>query len=454
VAAGVLGVAALGLGAAYGLKMNRASAATPASTPTADAAPYQEALTAAAQQFIASPVTVKVADKTVKTTWAELSFVVDEDSILREGARLAAAGTAPGAVGADYFLEGGNHLVPVSLDRAHGVERLASWKGEVDRAPMDARLDLDTRAVMPNKPGLGLDIYASMGLMEQAARTGQHEVTLAAREVPAQVTRGQLGDIDISHVMGTWETHYPVGERDRNANLQLAAEKLNGHVIMPGEEFSFNSVVGARTENEGFHIAHVITAGEMVDGEAGGTCQISSTLHGAAFFAGLEMKDYHPHSRPSAYITMGMDATVVYPTTDLKMRNPYDFPVVIKYRVAEGTVRVEILGKQRPYDKIVFEREVKEEKPFETITREDDSMPIGSSIVEQSGFPGYDLERRRVFYKDGKKVKVEKKLLKYPPTTEYLRIGTNPDPNLEAPVQPKLHPPMDPGKAKTYQVEQ
>jgi vancomycin resistance protein YoaR len=306
---------------------------------------------------------------------------------------------------------------------------------------------------MHDIPGLGIDIYASMGTLEQAARAGTHEADLVARELPAQVTKTELGNIDISHVMGWFETRYPVGEKDRNYNLKLAAEKLNGHVLMPGEEFSFNAVVGDRTEKEGFRVAHVIQAGEMIDGLAGGTCQISSTLNGAAFFAGLDITKGRPHSRPSAYITMGLDATVVYPTTDYVLKNPYDFPVAIRYVVAQGVVRVEILGKERPYDKIGFEREVLEQKPYETITREDPSLPIGSSLVEQPGFPGYKLERRRVFWKDGKKVKVEKRKLEYPPTTEYLRIGTNPDPNLIPPEQPKLHGPMNPG-GKEFKMEQ
>jgi vancomycin resistance protein YoaR len=454
VAGGLLGVASLGLLGSYGFSVKRADAeAMPKATPTADAQPYLAPLRAAADKFVASPVEVRFAGKTLTTTWAELAFVIDEDSLEREGARLAAAGTAPGSVGEDYFLAG-KHLVPVRMDRAKGLETLAGIKGEHDRAPTDARLNLEQRTIMPDIPGLGIDIYASMGTLEQAARAGTHEADLVARELPAQVTKTELGNIDISHVMGWFETRYPVGEKDRNYNLKLAAEKLNGHVLMPGEEFSFNAVVGDRTEKEGFRVAHVIQAGEMIDGLAGGTCQISSTLHGAAFFAGLDITGGRPHSRPSAYITMGMDATVVYPTVDLKLKNPYDFPVVIRYRVAEGIVRVEILGKERPYDKIEFVREIKEEKPFETITREDDSMPIGSSLVEQGGFPGYELERRRVFWKGGKRVKTEKKLLKYPPTTEYLRIGTNPDPNLVPPTQPKLHGPMNPGKQKTYTMAQ
>jgi vancomycin resistance protein YoaR len=407
---------------------------------------------AAAEAALERKVTLAFDGKVVSATWKELAFVVDDETVRTVAARLARDGA--GEVTADSLVAG-HYTVPVVMDRKAGVEALLAYKDRYDRAPVDARVNLEKRTVSEEQPGFGIDLYASVARLEQAARAGDSQVELVASPIPATVTRAQLGNLDVSHVMGWFETRYPMVEKDRNYNLKVAAEKLNGHVLMPGEEFSFNEVVGDRTENEGYRVAHVIQAGEMIDGLAGGTCQISSTLHGAAFFAGLTIVKSRPHSRPSAYITMGMDATVVYPSTDMKLRNDYDFPVVIHYVVAQGVVRVEILGKQRPYDKVTFERVVKEEIPFETITREDDTLPIGAKIVEQPGFPGYNLERYRKFWKDGKELteKREKWVIKYPTTTEYLRIGTSPDPNLVAPSQGKLHGPMDP-KGKTYTMSQ
>jgi vancomycin resistance protein YoaR len=235
--------------------------------------------------------------------------------------------------------------------------------------------------------------------------------------------------------MGHHLTRFPVTDRDRNFNLKLAASKLNGIVLRPGEEMSFNGTVGERSEKEGYKIAHVITAGEMVDGLAGGTCQISTTLFGAAFFAGLDIVKTINHSRPSAYTPLGFDATVVWPNTDLKLRNPYEFPVVVHYRVANGEALVEILGKPRPYDKIVFERHVLESTPFPTEERLDDEIPQGVTSIDQAGFNGYKLERFRRFYKDGKQVKFNKWTLEYRPVTEYVRRGTSTDPAVKPPAE-------------------
>jgi vancomycin resistance protein YoaR len=242
-------------------------------------------------------------------------------------------------------------------------------------------------------------------------------------------------------VIGSFSTKFSVAEKTRNDNLKLLASKIDGYVLQPGQEFSFNDLTGMRTLEDGFKMAHVILAGEMVDGMAGGSCQISTTLHGAAFFGGLDILRSTPHSRPSTYVALGLDATVVAGQTDLKLRNPYDFPVVIHYRVARGVAYVELLGKEKPFTKVEFEREIAERLDFETVTREDNEMPVGSMVVDQLGYPGYKVNRTRRIYKGRKVIRTDKWKLQYRPVVEYARIGINPNPNLPAPEQKKKHGP-------------
>ena len=142
---------------------------------------------------------------------------------------------------------------------------------------------------------------------------------------------------------------------------------------------------------------------------------------------------------------MGLDATVVWPYVDLKLKNPYDFPIAIRYRVARGEAHVEVLGKERPYDKVTFERNVDERLDFETITREDDEIAIGHMVVDQPGYPGYNVSRRRIFFKDGKVVKSNRWKLQYRPVVEYVRMGMSPDPNL---APPRVKEPHGPKPAK------
>jgi vancomycin resistance protein YoaR len=406
--AGGLLVAAGAMFGAYLVTSHRDSSAHAANAPApakTGAAASQADLDAA----LAAEVQVTAAGKTLAMRWSDLGAVVDTAEV-------------------------GKTARPLMLDRAKALTALAALKAKVDRGAIDAFLDLEGRKVREETAGSGLDVLGSLPKIEAALRTGAASVELVVVPVPARITRAQLGIDDISHVLGTHTTKFAVADKERNFNLKLAASKVNGYVMAPGAEFSFNDHVGDRTEKEGYKVAHVITAGEMVDGLAGGTCQISTTLFAASFFAGLDIVKQYAHSRPSVYAPLGLDATVVYPTADLKLKNPYDFPVAIHYRVARGEALVEILGKPRPYDKITFERETLEETPYTSEERLDDELAEGATITDQPGFNGYKIKRYRHFYKDGKRAKrSDEWTVVYKPVTEYIRRGTNPAPDAKQP---------------------
>lgn len=424
VAGGMLVVAG-GFVAGYfvlGQRSQAHAATQPTHEPVGHEAEKAIAPPAALAGYLAREIELVTAHGSVRLAWSELGAVVDPDEVGH-------------ARGADLAALAARGSLPLRLDRDRAIKALLAIKADHDTSPINAYLDLEERQIHPDRPGQGLDVWASLPQLEAAVRQGATKLALVNVQVPAQVTRQTIGVEDISTVMGHHLTRFAVSDRDRNFNLKLAASKLNGVVLAPGQELSFNDTVGERSEKEGYKIAHVITAGEMVDGLAGGTCQISTTLFGAAFFAGLDIVRMTNHSRPSAYTPLGFDATVVWPNTDLKLKNPYDFPVVIHYRVANGEALVEVLGKPRPYDKIVFERHVLESTPFSTEERLDPEIPQGVTSIDQAGFNGYKLERFRKFYKGKRLVKKDKWIVDYKPVTEYIRRGTSTDPTAKAPPE-------------------
>src|SRR5439155_19211844 len=129
-------------------------------------------------------------------------------------------------------------------------------------------------------------------------RSSAERVELSAAVTPANVKADDLKDIDISTVLGNWETRYSANaiDSDRTYNLKVGADHLNGHILKPHEVFSFNAVVGDRTEKEGYRVAPVIQGGELIDALAGGRCQIAPPLRAAPLFAGLELVSAPPHS--------------------------------------------------------------------------------------------------------------------------------------------------------------
>lgn len=444
--AGGMLVVAGGLAAGYFVigARSEARAATASSNQAPAAEPIApvagSAAAASAQALLEREVELRTPAGSVKTTWAELGVEVDPDELARVGQRELAQLAVTGSL-------------PLRLDRDKATAALMKVKHRHDKAPVNAYLDLEARQIHDDQPGEGLDVWGTLPRLATAARQAAPSVELLTIAVPAAVTKASLGIDDISHVLGHYTTKFAVADKDRNFNLKLAASKVNGYVMKPGEEWSFNDTVGERSQKMGYKVAHVITAGEMVDGLAGGTCQISTTLFGAAFFAGLDIVKTINHSRPSTYTPLGFDATVVWPNVDLKLRNPYDFPVVLRYVVARGQARVEVLGKKRPYTKVEFERKVIEESPYSIEERLDEEMPLGQTTIDQEGFNGYKLERYRKFYKGKKVVKKDKWILTYKPVTEYIRRGTNPDPNAKMPEIKPHHGPKPP-KTEEFKMAQ
>ncbi len=316
--------------------------------------------------------------------------------------------------------------LPLALDAKSTLARLFDIKAETDLPAADAKIDVDARKVQPEEVGHRLDVYGTLARIEAGLREGKDEIEAAVvRDVP-KVLAASLAGIKFDHVLGWFETRYTPGKKseDRTFNLRLAASKLDGRVVMPGEEFDFNAVVGPRDEAHGYRVAPVIAQGELVDGLGGGTCQISGTLHAAVFFAGLEIVQRYPHSRPSSYIKMGLDATVAYPNITYKFRNSLDVPIVLREKVAGGVVRAEVLGPERKLT-VSFFRRIDEVLPFDEVERESAKLPEGERIVTQRGIPGFLATSSRVV-RDGAYAERTKWNEKYPPTTQIVAVGTAP----------------------------
>lgn len=416
----------------------------------------------AAVSLLSSRVTVHVVGEKTSATWQELGVSVDEPAAVTTLQQVGHSGDAAGDL-LTYVQarrSGAAIPLPVVLDEKRATEFLLSLKDQMDRAAIDARLDLEKHTVAADQQGILISVYEAMVTLQYAVRELREglpvrslDLSAATRTAQPQVRREDLKDLNVSTVLGAWETRYSNSavDSDRTYNLKVGAGKLNGYTLKPHQIFSFNAVVGDRTEKEGYRVAPVISGGELIDGLAGGMCQIASTLHAAAFFAGLEIVRSTPHSRPSSYIPMGLDSTVVYPSVDLKLRNPYDFPIVIHYVVNQGAVKVELLGKELPYH-AAFEREILSETAFPTTTRQDPEMPAGQKIVDQEGYPGYRIKRRRYLFtgkwkldpKNENRPKPEVLIGKrewdiaYPATALILRVGSGP-PNLKKKEPPPSH---------------
>ena len=396
-----------------------------------DPAKTLESARSIARAYVSSEVSIAVPGATITRSREDLGARVEHDRLASLVAQLADRRSAMRRAHAQHAAAGVARPLalplPVTIDGERALTALLEVKDDLDKVPVDARLDLSRREVAPEENGRRVDVYATLARLDAALVRGDGALEAVIETVPAARTAASIGDVEIDDVLGFFETRYTPDRKhaDRTFNLRLAASKLDGHVIMPGETFDFNEVVGPRSEANGYKVAPVIAQGELVDGIGGGTCQISGTLHGAAYFAGLDIVERRPHSRPSFYIKMGMDATVVYPTITLRLRNPFSHPIVLHETVENGIVRAEILGPKRTRD-VTFVRKINDVVPFVETEKPDPKIPKGQRVLSQRGIPGFKLTRYRIL-RDGAFAVREHDTDMYPPTAQIWRVGTGED---------------------------
>ena len=177
----------------------------------------------------------------------------------------------------------------------------------------------------------------------------------------------------------------------RNTNIRLACEAVNGMILAPGEQFSFNGVVGKRTAEKGYQPAGAYANGETVQEYGGGVCQVSSTLYNAVVAAGLQPDERTGHSYEPNYVTPGQDATVSYEYPDFKFSNNTEYSVGIRTFFENKIVRVEIYGVPSMEDgmkRYMYSEKTAETDPPAATYVEDASVGYGQEAVAKSGQKG------------------------------------------------------------------
>jgi vancomycin resistance protein YoaR len=393
-----------------------------------------ESSRAAAERIAAAwgavPFTLRVGDDTSIATRAEMGAGLDvaaltaaldrardPDSLMIRH-HLATHGDAPLAL-----------PVEVQFDPSSTLALLLDRKDHLDVRAESARMRPRTGEVVPGRRGRTLDVFGSLDAVHAALVAGGREVEAVIVDEAPHRTAEELEGIRTATLLGFFETRYSTLETstDRTYNLRVAVERIDGLVVMPGETFDFNDVVGPRSEANGFRPAPEIAGGELVDGVGGGTCQVAGTLHAAVFFAGLPVVERRPHSRPSSYLWMGLDATVVYPNVDFRFRNDRSFPLVLGFTLEGGVARAEIRGAETN-SLVTFTRRVDETLAFPIREEEDASLPAGVRVLSQRGVPGFRISwfrtDRDLSTNSAHRIRGEDA---YPPTTEIWRVGTGPE---------------------------
>ena len=191
--------------------------------------------------------------------------------------------------------------------------------------------------------------------------------------------------------VGRYLSNYSYWNYERTTNLELAASKIDGVMLLPGEVFSYNETVGERTLETGFKKAKVIAEFGYTDGIGGGVCQPASNLHASAVMAGLDIEERWRHRFRVKYMPPGLDATVDYGKKDLKIRNNTLFPVVFQMgRLEDGELLTRVLSPTRIF-RVKFKYDLVKETLSSTVRFKREEEP--KDKVEYYGRPGFEIEK-------------------------------------------------------------
>lgn len=326
-----------------------------------------------------------------------------------------------------------------SFDRERLSRRVRELAAEVIIDPKDARFEIradDSVTIVPGSEGLAPDIERLENDILKALTENKREVVLHLVTVPPGRTAPELETMGVNGLLASYTTTFDPSMAGRTYNIKVAARAFDELLVLPGQEVSFNRVVGPRSFEAGYRTAPIIVNNEFVDGLGGGVCQVSTTLYNCVLLANLEIVERVCHSLPVSYVPIGRDATVVYDAIDFIFRNNTDSYLLIKTYVSASQVTFKIFGNSSFKRDVSVYSWITEEIEPPVVYKEDPNLPRGEQVVVQEGSKGFRAAAVRVVAKSGT---IEKRetlpFSEYSPVKRVIAVGVG------EPAKPQLAPP-------------
>lgn len=310
---------------------------------------------------------------------------------------------------------------PVALEIATEVdeEKVAAFVAEkcapFIKGPQDAQItrEGDSFVVTDSVEGLTVDTVATKAALDAALQGGLTEpVVIDAVVKNSQPAKTKELLSTIGDVLGSFSTGFNAGSVSRTVNLKNGASKINGTVLMPGEEFSAYTWLTPFTVDNGYASAASYENGKVVDTVGGGACQLCTTLYNAALLSELEITQRQNHSMIVTYVKPSQDAAIAGTYKDLKFKNNYGTPIYLEGAVSGGTLTFTVYGQEtRPANRTIkfVSETLGTIDPGAPTMKTDPSLRPGAQVKEQSAHVGRKSRLWKYVYVDG--VETEKEIL-------------------------------------------
>ncbi|MEG1901558.1 MAG: VanW family protein [Clostridium sp.] len=337
--------------------------------------------------------------------------------------------------------------ISISLQTAVDAKKVSAFTEEqcapFVRTQQDAGItrEGDKFVVTDSVEGLEVDIRATKAAIDAAVQTGLSEpVTVAAVVKVTQPVKTAEALSSISDMLGTFSTNFNGGNVSRSTNLRNGASKVNGYILMPGEEFSAYTCLTPFTAANGYSAAGSYENGRVVDTIGGGACQLCTTLYNAALRAEVEITQRQNHSMVVGYVQPSEDAAIAGTYKDLKFKNNYDTPIYIEGGTNKGTLTFTIYGKEtRAANRTIkfVSETLGTIDPGNPTIKSDSSLAPGAKVRDQAAHVGKHSQLWKYVYVDG--AETEKTIVSkdtYMASKAIYRVGPN-RPAAPEPVAPQ-----------------
>lgn len=384
-------------------------------------------------------ITVTVGDKTFELKYSDISPTVSADETIEKALEY---GKNEKLFNKKKMIEDGVELnvdTVLSYDEEKVKEFANNINEEVKVDAVDAKISINgsSISVTPESIGKHLDIEDLSNKIKECVDpdpTAVEAVTVELQEYSPRITAEALNKID--GVMSSFSSTFGTSDSGRVENLRISTGYINGTLLMPGDEFSYNSTIGETTPERGYKEANTYVGSEIVPGYGGGVCQVSSTLYRAVIQANIRSTERRNHSMTVGYAKPGLDATVAAGYIDYKFVNTYDFPVYIQGYLSGNKVVFNIYGNKAGMGGKTYElvNEIIETYNYKTEEVKDATLEEGKRVVKSSGSNGCKASGYLVTYENG--VQINKELIStdvYSTRNEVVNVGTK---KVETPVEP------------------
>ena len=277
-----------------------------------------------------------------------------------------------------------------------------------------------------HKEEMGVDFAITMQEAKEIVKEPKETYIIPLKITKPEIEIEDLGDKLFKQTLAKYTTIYDAGNKNRSHNIALAAKTINGTILLPGETFSYNRILGNPSKENGYKLGTAYVGGKVVDSYGGGICQVSSTLYNSVLYANLEIVQRYNHSYVVSYVPAGRDATVSYGGKDFQFKNSRNFPIKIVASAKNGVVSVSVMGiKEEKEYEVVLTSKVLSTTTRSVIYEKNSSLEEGTQKVIQNGYDGKKSVAYKILKYNGKTVSTtELSRDTYKPMSKIIQVGT------------------------------